>query len=235
MIFRFLLTTMLLAVVCFAGKKPVPPPQNVEITAEPHHRMIFQNEYVRVFDVVVSPKDATLMHNHRHDYLYVVLGAAEISNEVKGKAPVKVALAEGDVRFTEGGFAHIARNVGATQFHNITIELLQDEKNRSAPEKWNAENAIHVQGGSEDVLFVKDGVRAARVQMQTAGFERKHHHAGPQLVIALTEVVLRSDTQDKGASNIELKAGEIRWLEGNLTHTVTNVGSQPAKLVSLEF
>src|SRR5208337_918168 len=99
-----LLTCALLGAVSVAAKKPAPPPQEVEITAEPHHQLIFQNEYVRVFDVVVSPKDATLMHDHRHDYALVVLGSAEISNEVKGKAPVKATLAEGDVKFTEGGF-----------------------------------------------------------------------------------------------------------------------------------
>jgi|SRR5208337_4021757 len=230
-----LLTCLLLAEVSPAAKKPAPPPQEVEITAEPHHRLIFQNQYVRVFDVVVSPKDATLMHDHRHDYVYVVLGSAEISNEVKGKAPVKVTLADGDVKFTEASFAHIVRNVSATQFHNITVELLQDEQSRNAPAKWNAENAIRVQGGAEDVLFVKDGVRVARVQLETAGFERRHHHAGPHLVIALTDLTLRAETPDKGASNLELKAGEVRWIEANVTHTVTNVGSQPVKLVSLEF
>jgi quercetin dioxygenase-like cupin family protein len=229
-----LLTGALLTAISFAAKKPVPS-QEVEITAEPHHQLVFQNEYVRVFDVVVSPKDATLMHNHRHDYVYVVLGAAEISNEVKGRTPVKAAPPEGDVKSAEGGFAHVVRNVGATPFHNITVELLQDAQNRNAPGKWNAQNAIRVQGGTEDVLFVKDGVRVSRVLLETAGFERRHHHAGPHLVIALTDVELRSETPDKGATNIEMKAGQVRWIEGNITHSVTNVGSQPAKLVSLEF
>jgi len=231
-----LITSLLLTTMAMATKKPVPPPAQVEITAEPHHQLIFHNEYVRVYDVLVTPKDATLLHNHRHDYVYVVMGAAEISNEVKGKDPVKATLADGDVKFVEGGFTHIVRNVGATPFHNITVELLQDEKTRNEPaSKWNAENAIRVQGGAEDVLFVKDGVRVARVQLEVAGFEHRHHHAGPHLVIALTDVTLRSEAPDKSAANLELKAGQVRWLEGNMTHTVTNVGSQPAKLLSLEF
>jgi len=230
------ITSVLLTGIAMATKKPAPPPTQVEITAEPHHQLIFHNEYVRVYDVVVTPKDATLLHNHRHDYVYVVMGAAEISNEVKDKPAARATVAEGDVKFVEGGFTHLIRNVGATPFHNITVELLQDEQNRDAPaSKWNAENAIRVQGGAEDVLFVKDGVRVARVQLEVAGFEHRHHHAGPHLVIALTDVTLRSEAPDKSAANIELKAGQVRWLEGNMTHTVTNVGSQPAKLLSLEF
>jgi hypothetical protein len=225
--------------VCVGQRKkqqPTAAPQEVEITAEPHHKLILQNDYVRVFDVIVMPKDATLMHAHRHDYIFVNLDAAEISNEVKGKPPVKLTLANGDVKFAEGGFEHVVRNVGTTPFHNIAVEFLQDEKNRNAPaDKWNDQNAVQVQGGQEQVLFVKDGVRVASVQIETAGFEKKHHHDGPQLVIALVDMTLRSDSPEKGPMNLELKSGQIRWIDGALTHSVTNVGTQAAKFVSVEF
>ena len=36
--------------------------QPVEITSEPSHHLVFQNEYVRVFDVTVAPKASTLVH-----------------------------------------------------------------------------------------------------------------------------------------------------------------------------
>ena len=44
------------------------PTAAVEITAEPHHRLAFTNDQVRVFNVDVPPGSATLMHWHRHDY-----------------------------------------------------------------------------------------------------------------------------------------------------------------------
>jgi quercetin dioxygenase-like cupin family protein len=229
----------LMAGVCAGQKKKAQPaaaPGEVEITAEPHHRMIYQNEYVRVFDVTIMPKDATQMHVHRHDYIFVALGAAQISNEVKGKPAVQLALTDGEVRFAEGGFAHVVRNVGATPFRNIAVEFLQDAKMRNAPAgKWNDENAVQVQGGQEQVAFVKDGVRVATVQIETAGFEKRHHHDGPQLVIALNDMTLRSDSPEKGPMNLEMKAGQVRWIDGDLTHSVTNVGTQAARFVSVEF
>ena len=115
------------------------------------------------------------------------------------------------------------------------MELLRDTEMRTAPSRWDSEPAIRVQGGAAEVLFAKDGVRVSRVELETAGFEAKHHHAGPHLAIALTDLTLRSEAPDKAASNIEMKAGEVKWIAGDITHTVTNVGSQPAKLVSLEF
>ncbi len=209
-------------------------PKEVEITAEPHHHLVLQNEYVRVFSVEVSPKDATLLHRHRHDYVFVNLGTAEISNEVLGKAPVKVTLQDGDAKFSQGDFAHVARNIGATPFRNIAVEFMQDAKMRDEPSKWDTEPA-KIQGGTQEILFVKDGVRVSRVELETAGFEPKHHHVGPHLVIALTDIELRAESADKTASNLEMKAGEVKWVPGDITHTVTNVGSKPEKMVILEF
>src|SRR5215467_3444478 len=83
----------------------------VEITAEPHHHLSLENEYVRVFKVEVSPHTATLMHRHRHDYLFVTLGDSHVSNEVEGKAPVDLRLPDGETHFSAGNFAHIARNL----------------------------------------------------------------------------------------------------------------------------
>jgi hypothetical protein len=119
----------------------------------------------------------------------------------------------------------------------VTIEFLQDEKARSSPPpRWDEERGLHVlHGGTKEILFVKDGVRVSEVELQIAGVLPRHHHAGPELVVAITDLLFRSDVVGKGASNIEMKAGEVRWEEGGFTHTITNVGRQGAKLVILEF
>jgi quercetin dioxygenase-like cupin family protein len=80
----------------------------VEITSEPSHHLVVDNEHVRVFKVEVAPHTSTLMHRHRHDYVFVTLGDAHLSNEVEGKSPVDLKLADGETRFTAGNFAHVA-------------------------------------------------------------------------------------------------------------------------------
>ena len=57
----------------------------VEITSEPSHHFSLENEFIRVFKVEVAPQASTLMHRHRHDYVFVTLGDAHVSNEVEGK------------------------------------------------------------------------------------------------------------------------------------------------------
>ncbi len=212
----------------------------VEITSEPSHHLALENEYVRVFKVEVAPHAATLMHRHRHDYVFVTLGASAVSNEVEGKPPVALKLQDGETRFTPGNFAHIARNLADTPFRNVTIELLRGEENEKArqlpPPKWDEERGMHVlEGGTQDIMFVKDGVRVSEVDLQPGGVLPKHHHAGPHLVVAVSDLDMRSDVEGMGPMPGQLKSGEVKWLPGGYTHTLTNVGKQPAKFITLEF
>src|SRR5689334_81150 len=92
----------------------------VEITNEGSHHLAFENQAVRVFQVEVAPHESTLMHWHRHDYIFVTLGASDLSNEVKGKPPAEMKFQDGETRFVPGNFAHLVRDLAATPFRNVT-------------------------------------------------------------------------------------------------------------------
>jgi quercetin dioxygenase-like cupin family protein len=211
-------------------------PSEVEITAEPSHHLTIENKYVRVFKVEIAPRKNSLLHRHRHDYMFVTLGDSEVSNEVEGKAAVSLKLKDGEARFTPGNFAHVARNLANTPFRNVTIEFMQDEQARNAPSKWDEDRGLHIlHGGTQEVLFVKDGVRVSEIELQVAGVLPRHRHAGPHLVVALTDLEFRNDIVGKPPVNVEMKAGDVKWVEGGFTHTITNVGRGNAKFVAVEF
>src|SRR5262245_25374413 len=105
------------------------PQQTVDITSEPSHHLVFQNEYLRAFNVIVAPKASTLVHRHEHDYVFVTLGDADLTNARVGEPPAGLQLKDGETRFTPGGFAHAAVNNSNRPFHNITIDLLQAATN----------------------------------------------------------------------------------------------------------
>lgn len=209
----------------------------VEITAEPGHHLVLENEYVRVFKVELAPHAASLMHQHRHDYIFVTLGLSQVENDVAGKPAVKLTLQDGETQFVPGGFALIEKNLSDRPYRNITIELLQDEKARqSPPPKWDEDRGLHIlNGGTRDILFVKDGARATDLQLNPGGVVPKHHHAGPHLIVAVTDLFLRGDIEGKAPAQVQLQAGEVAWEKGSLTHTLTNIGKQNARLITLEF
>jgi quercetin dioxygenase-like cupin family protein len=228
---RRLLLALLLTSIALAQTS------EVEITAEPHHHLAIENQYVRAFKVEVAPHDQTLMHRHHHDYVYVSLGAAEVENDVAGKPPATLKLKDGDAGFLAGGFAHIAKNLANAPFRNLTIEFLQDEKaHQTPPPKWDEERGLHIlEGGTQDILFVKDGVRVTDIQLQPGASIPRHRHVGPHLVVSLTDYQLRSDVAGKGSKTIQQKAGDVSWVPGGFTHVLTNSGKQPARFITLEF
>jgi len=209
----------------------------VEITNEPHHHLALENAYVRAFQVEVPPHGQTLMHRHRHDYIFITLGATEVENDVEGKAPVTLKLQDGETRFTAGGFAHIAKNNSGQPFRNVTVEFLKDEDARkSPPAPWDEDRALRVlHGGTQDIMFVKDNVRVSEIDLQPGGVLPKHHHDTPHLAVAITDLDLRSEPEGKPASTVQMKSGDLQWVPAGGTHTVTNTGKQTAKWVTLEF
>jgi len=208
----------------------------VEITAEPSHHIAFENQEVRVFQVEVQPHTATLLHRHRHDYIFITLGETDISNEVAGKPPIELKLVDGETHFTAGNFAHVARNLSDHPFRNVTIELLEDEKMRSATSRWqetSGESAFP--GGRIKVLFVKDGVRVTETDLDPGGTIPSHHHNGPQLVVAISDLDIRSDIEGQSPILEEFKSGDVKWRTGGYTNTLTNTGAREARFVAVEF
>ena len=225
-------TLFLIAIVAAAQA-----PSAVELTAEPSHHLLFENQYVRAFMAEVPPQQATLLHSHKHDYVFISIGAAQISNEVQGKSPVILKMQDGEARFAPGGFAHLARNLAPTPFRAVAVELLQDDAaHKTPPPKWDEERGLHIlQGGTKDILFVQDGVRVSEVELQPGAVIPQHHHNGPHLMVAVSDVDLRSDVEGKGPVAAHFKAGEVKWVPGGYSHTVTNTGDHLAKFVTLEF
>jgi|SRR5580658_273226 hypothetical protein len=208
----------------------------VELTAEPHHHLTLENKYVRVFNVEVPPHTDTLMHWHRHDYIAVNLGTAEVINAVKDKPPVTVKLQDGQTGFTPATFAHIASNRTDQPFRNVTIEIVDDEALRTSTAKWDEDRGLETfPGGTKQILFVKDGIRVTEFELQPGSVTPRHHYTGPHLLVAVSDLDIRSDVEGQGPMPGHFKSGDSKWLPGNYSHTVTNTGKQPAKFVTLEF
>lgn len=187
---------VLLCLVLLAAQAPS---SEVEITAEPYHHLTLENKFVRVFNVDVPAHTETLMHWHRHDYIYVTLGNTEIVNAVKDRPPITLNLQDGETRFSSATFAHIARNLMGQPFRNVTVEILEDESLRHSTAHWDEDRALSIlQGGTQQILFVKDGIRASEFELQPGGVVPMSHHTGPQLFVAVSGLDIRDDVEGQG-------------------------------------
>jgi quercetin dioxygenase-like cupin family protein len=106
----------------------------VPVQLEPHHRWIFENQYVRVLDVVLAPVELTLFHTHSHDSIAVRLTDSKVQEQPAGGEWRPASRVQpGDSRYMEGTnnpYTHRVKNVGSTPFHVIDIELLGENEPR---------------------------------------------------------------------------------------------------------
>jgi quercetin dioxygenase-like cupin family protein len=213
--------------------------QSVEITSEPSHHLVFQNEYVRVFNVTVAPRATTLVHKHNYDYLFVTLGDSDVVSVRPGEKPVALKLKDGEVRYTPGNFAHAAINQSDRPFHNITIELLKPSRNVKTCDS----DCTHTPPcNTEDKATCATVVRRIfsdkwQISMVTlpGSWHLKDINATPHsLLVPIADLDLTQET-NAGTRMLKLVPGEVAWVASGLTHILKNNSTSPAQFISLEL
>jgi quercetin dioxygenase-like cupin family protein len=99
----------------------------VAVEQEPHHHVIFENQYVRVMEVIVAPGETTLFHKHSLDNVPVFLSNAAVKRQYVGEDWAPSPAKEGSVGFTAGTktpYVHRITNTGTTVFHVLDVEIL---------------------------------------------------------------------------------------------------------------
>jgi quercetin dioxygenase-like cupin family protein len=212
--------------------------QPVEVTSEPSHHLVFENEFVRVFDVTVAPKASTLVHKHNNDYLFVTLGDADLINARTGEKPVPLTLKDGEVRFTKGNFSHAATNQSDRPFHNITIELLKPATNVKTCTTSCDVSPPCSSGGtacpSVERRITSDQWTVSFVTLPPSSRVDKHTHAMAHLMIAVSDLSMTAE-EGTSTSDIRRAIGGFVWVAAGTTHTVVDSGTSPARLVTLDF
>jgi quercetin dioxygenase-like cupin family protein len=203
-------------------------PTAVPIPQEPHHHLVLENEYVRVFRVTVPAHESTLLHQHDVPYLYVALGPADVINAVQGKPEAHLIMADGQLGYSLGHFAHIARNDSDLPFNNVTIELLKPQGtprnlcekiidgplgtcNQPAQGKLppNSQSKVPPQVFNRSPLFETDGVRIVLTKLGAgSGYSDTDAKFGTLFVVGYESTL---QIESSGESRT-LHGGEVFWL-----------------------
>ena len=209
----------------------------VPIPKEPHHHLVLENEYVRVFRVSVPAHEATLLHQHDVPYLYMALGPADVINAVQGKPEAHLVMADGQLGYSPGHFAHIARNESNAPFNNVTVELLHPqgeprnlcEKIVDAPLNTNncpaADSSAAVTALSKLVwlkrLLETDDILAVSKSLTIKSVDTEAGARRARLLIACDQAEFRVELP--GEPSTSLHGGEILWLNPGRTAAITNL------------
>lgn len=97
----------------------------VDVSREPHHRTVLENELVRAYWIDLAPGKSTQFHHHARPYAGICIGDSVICNDIVGEGPREQHMHDGDVIYTAGGMTHLIENLGAVRFQNLTVEVLR--------------------------------------------------------------------------------------------------------------
>ena len=110
------------------AKEPVAG-ETIPVEKEPHHHVLFRNQYVCVLDVQIPPGESLLFHKHSYDNLSIRLSGGLIQNQMEGSDwPRPTEVTPGAVVFAEASkkpYTHRVKNLGTSVYHVVDVELLQ--------------------------------------------------------------------------------------------------------------
>jgi len=225
----------MLLCVSFLFAPPVQPQEGsaraLEIASEPHHNLLFQNDEVRVFRLKLQPDQVTLPHRHEAFYAYFSLHPATIANEVRGRQPVLTQLDAGELHTSKGGFTVAERNNSSEAADLLVIESINAESGSFSTPM----GGFHYHNAAFSELFESQAMRGYGLMLFPGGQTESYQENYDRLLIAGTDLKILDTTAGGSKSNLEMKAGEVRWVPRGSTHSMTNLGDSIVTLITLEF
>ena len=94
-------------------------------------RVLFEDEQIRVWEMVLEPGQRSPAHHHEHDYVVVVVEGDHITVEPAGRSEERSGPGYGSASVTPGesiflhkGATEVAINSGVLRYRDIQVELL---------------------------------------------------------------------------------------------------------------
>lgn len=88
-------------------------------------KLLFENDRVRVWEMVLQPGEASTYHEHTNDYLFVYMTHSRLEVIRHGKKPETDEQSPGFVEYRDvgSGIDHQVRNVGDGEHREILVEI----------------------------------------------------------------------------------------------------------------
>ena len=198
----------------------------VPVTEEPRHHIRFENEYLRIIEVIVAPQDETLFHRHTLDSVLVVTRDSRIRLQQLGSPEAGI----GDTSFLNykaHPIVHRLANLGPEPVVGIDCEIILPEPGRFPPPDRTAMPSYVPEIDNERV-------RAWRLRIEPGQSAPPVRQAGPGVRVVLSGGRLSETVQGAPDRTVEVAPGAYEWQPAGRVRTVTNTGASPLEMVEIE-
>lgn len=187
----------------------------VNIEQEPRHRLKFENEHVRFFDVQLEPGYQALNHWHRNDGVFVNMYVAPTVAQDVGQEPVRRGgRAIGEVYFINYAAkpkAHRVSNPGSTEYRVTDTEILAGCGGSGTFEE----------GPNQTLIVDNERVFVTRIVLHPGESSELRAPCGMLVSVSGGNVTFEGP---QGTESAALQTAGFKWRQTQETIRLTNAG-----------
>lgn len=226
---KLIFNSVAIATCLFALAIPSAAQTAVPIEKEPMHRLKFENEFVRVFDVLIPAGKTSLFHTHVYDGVGVRVSNGDMIDEMIGGEKNPFVAKWGEATFgSRPTFSHRVVNAGAADFHNIYVELLPQKE----PGK---QSALPVLSDRHVIVIDNPRVRVNRLVLKPGESSPLHTHTRNGLGVIIYDAKVEIVSQGASPRQLDMKAGDFVWQTAGTTHMIKNTGTTIFEAIDIEL
>ncbi len=200
----------------------------VPVSKEPRHHVVFENEKVRILNVLIPPGDTTQYHVHSTPSVFILFTKTRTGSQLLNNEARYSTSAAGNVYFENLNAPHtrIHRvwNTDTAVFHVMDIELLT-KKPDSKLEPLTIANAR--------LRFDTPWVKAYKVTLAVNEALDIKKQASDFIAVAIDNAKIKLSQNGKETTSF-LKPGQFYWISANQVFSLINSSDAPAHFVLLD-
>jgi quercetin dioxygenase-like cupin family protein len=194
----------------------------VEVRDEPRHRRRFEDDLVRVYDVLIPPGDTTLYHRHTEDTFYVAVNEATVRNRRWEADEARPGRVEAGVAMCmphrSKPLIHQVQNVGDGEMRLIGAEIRRSPAVTSAEPLTAPGHTLSLDG---------DPLRVYALALEPGAGTDTIDYGFSSLTVFLTIATVLVRHPDGSERTLVHAPGDVVWLPSPTTMSITNVGEEP--------
>ena len=202
----------------------------VEVRDEPRHRHRFENDYIRLYDVLIPKGDETLYHRHGVDTFYVMIVNSSVQDRTYGAATSSTAEIRAGGAFLRGHLSepliHRVCNVGLGDARMIGAEL------KAAPP---LSSSSPLRDPCHSIQKEHDRLRVYRLGIQPDQTTGRISYDFYGLTVVLGAAVISVEDELHNETLISCSAGDAIWQSPRSNFTISNPGQEEYRAIVAEW
>jgi hypothetical protein len=194
---------------------------------EPRHHNIFENNYARVLDVFIGPKDTTLYHLHTTPSVFIIFTKTKVGSQLAGQSAQEGINLAGAISYDSLTIPRLHRvwNEDTSWFHAMDIELTAMHHRTDIPV---------LKEPLLQLLFNKKEVNGYNIELNPKSKIPLPASVNGYLIVSKNETEI--DYRINGAVQHRImKAGHYIWIEAGKSSSLLTGDRLAASLLLLQL